>query len=130
MFSTAETMRDSLITKRVVVNDHVISPDIYKTIAKPSLPDRGVYPTLNHPFRLAVNWSHCQDELFYLNGGGEGELWEAYRVGLGVEVLQHQVIQLVNQPILKVQNSKYSRSEFHFFPLILYCAIQEWLKKN
>lgn len=59
---------------------------------KPRLPDQSLYHRLNPPFRVAVYWSHCQDELFYLNGGGEGELWEAYRVGLGVEVLQHQVI--------------------------------------
>lgn len=48
--------------------------------------------------------------LFYLNDGGKGEFWEADGMGLGVEVLQDQVIQLVDQPVLKGHNGKYSIS--------------------
>lgn len=47
------------------------------------------------------------DWLFYLNDGGQGKFWEADGVGLSVEVLQNQVIQLINQPILKMKNSKF-----------------------
>lgn len=56
-----------------------------------------------------VKWCNIisQDQLFHLNDGWQGKLWEANGAGLSVEVFQHQVIQLVDQPILKHRlNSK------------------------
>ena len=37
----------------------------------------------------------------YLDDGGQGQLREANGAGLGVEVLQRQVIQLIEQAVLK-----------------------------
>lgn len=37
----------------------------------------------------------------YLNNGGQSQLRKADGVGLSVEVLQDQVIELVHQPVLK-----------------------------
>lgn len=36
----------------------------------------------------------------HLDYGGQGEFWEADGAGLGVEVLQRQVIKLLNQAVL------------------------------
>lgn len=42
-----------------------------------------------------------KQKLCYLNDSRQGELWEANGAGLSVEVFQYQVIQLVDQPVLK-----------------------------
>lgn len=56
---------------------------------------------------MQINIDKWVSDLDYLNNGGQGELREANRVGLSVKVLKHQVIQLVNQPILELQKKRY-----------------------
>ena len=43
--------------------------------------------------------------LKYLNNSRQGQLREANSAGLCMKVFQHQVIQLVNQPVLKPKKS-------------------------
>lgn len=56
---------------------------------------------LNMTIQNSFHWSTSLDKLLHLDDGGQGELWEADGTGLRVEVFQYQVIQLVNQSILK-----------------------------
>lgn len=41
----------------------------------------------------------------YLDDSGENQLWEANAVGLAMEILQHQVIELVNESVLSRRNT-------------------------
>lgn len=36
----------------------------------------------------------------YLNDSGENQLWESNAVGLAMEILKHQVIELFNESVL------------------------------
>lgn len=62
-----------------------------------------VYLWLISVFPQYDDWPTSLDELLHLDDGGQGELWKADGTGLRVEVFQYQVVQLVDQPVLKCE---------------------------
>lgn len=64
--------------------------------------------------------------MWYLNDGGQGELWEADGAGLSVEVFQYQVIQLVNQPFLKRRRTQMCKNSIYHCP---FCPAMQFSAK-